>query len=144
VSELYASMLMIGVTLSVGSIVVASAINQFGLTVNSDSTGASLQSSSSGIQVALVYVAVTPSRACPTYQGTVEGSMIAVSLFNFGTGDFSPADLVVNSSVFDGAYGTVASGSMAVYNLTLGSCAHSSGQSISVLDNLGDEVQVGS
>jgi hypothetical protein len=137
-------MLMIGVTLSVGGIVTSSAINQFGLSVNADSTGASIQNSSFGIQVALVYAAVTPSTSCPIYQGSAEGTTMAVALYNFGTSDFSVAGLFVNASVSAGTFGTLTPGGMSVYNLTLGSCSHSSGQTFVALDYLGDVVQVGS
>jgi hypothetical protein len=144
VSELYASMLMIGVTLSVGSIVVFSAVSQFGLAANAESLGASLQNSASGVEVTLVYAAVTSSSACQNYQGSDEGTSLAVSLYNFGASDFRPTELVVNDSVFVGDYATLQPGSMSVYTVTLGSCAHSSGQTILALDALGDEVQFGS
>ena len=39
--------------------------------------------------------------------------------------------------------GTLNAGALMAYTLTLGSCAHLSGQTILAVDSLGDEVQVG-
>jgi len=144
VSELYASLLMIGVTLSVGSVVIFSVMNQFGLVANADAAEAYLQNSAPGTRVALVYLAVASSKACPTYQGSYEGTSLAVSLYNFGTSDFHPAELVVNATVFAGNFETLTPGSMSVYTIDVGSCTHSSGQSVIALDALGDEILVGS
>jgi flagellin-like protein len=143
VSELYASLLMVGVTLSLGGAVVVAASSQFGLAANSASLGASLQQSSAGVQVSLVYAAVFPSGSCPTYQGVKEGTSLTVALYNYGAADFAPAELVVNSTAYQGGYGTLALGSLGAYTITLGACAHSSGQTVLAVDSLGDEVQFG-
>ncbi len=142
-SELYASMLMIGVTLSLGSAVVLAATNTFGLTANSASLGTSLQLSSAGVQLGLVYAAVPASGSCPTYQGFGEGNTLQISLYNYGTVGFTPAEFVVNSTAYAGTFGTIGPGTMGLYSIILGSCAHSSGQTILAYDSRGDEVQVG-
>lgn len=134
---------MIGVTLSIGSVVVFAATNLFGLAGNSASLGASLQQSSAGVQLGLVYAAVPASGSCGAYQGFSEGTSLQVSLYNYGTVSFTPAEFVVNSTAYLGSYGAIGPGAMSLYSVSLGSCAHSSGQTILAYDSRGDEVQVG-
>ena len=144
VSELYAAMLMIGVTIMVGTVVVLSASNQFGLVANAASVGASLQSSSSGVQVGLVYAEVVSSRSCPSYQGTIEGTTLSVSLYNFGSTSFIPSLVAVNGTAYAGGFSPLVPQNIGVYTIGLGSCAHSGGQTIVAVDALGDELQFGS
>ena len=144
VSELYASMLMVGVTLSLGGVVVAAALGTFGQAEGSASMGASLRESASGIQVSLAYATVASSMSCPVYQGVNEGTSLTVSLFDYGTVAFAPTDLIVNSTAYAGSYAPIPPGSMAMYVIGLGSCAHPSGLTIAATDAAGDEVQVAS
>ena len=143
VSELYAAVLMIGVTISLGSLVLAAASSQFGLAADSASLGSSLQQTSAEVQLGVVYVAVPPSGSCPLYQGFQEGTTLTVGLFDYGSAGFSPAGFVVNSTAVPGSYGTVVPGALGQFAVTLGSCAHHSGQVILAYDSAGDEVQFG-
>lgn len=142
VSELYASMLMLGVTLSLGGIVVAAAVGSFGQAEGSASMGAALQDSASGVQLSLVYAAVTPSGSCPGYRGGAEGTVLTVSLFDYGAVGFAPVEFIVNSTIYPGGYPEVPPGAMGQFVVSLGSCAHASGLTIVAADAAGDEVQV--
>jgi hypothetical protein len=144
VSELYASMLMVGVTLSLGSFVAAAAVSQFGLAGGSASLGASMEQSSSGVALGLVYVAVAPSVSCPVSGGYHEGNSITLALFNYGTTSFTPAEVAVNSTIYPGSYPAVAPGTLGQYAISLGSCAHGWAQTLLVLDSSGDGVELGS
>jgi hypothetical protein len=105
------------------------------------SLGSSLQEESSGEQLSLVYVAVTPSGSCPAYQGVSEGTSLAISLFDYGTAPFTPVEFVVNSTVYGGSYPDISPGTMSQYSIVLGSCTRSSGLSVAALDSRGDLVQ---
>lgn len=135
-------MLMIGVTLSLGGIVAGAAMGQFGMASGSASLGANLAQSSAGVQLGLVYGAVASSVSCPTYQGYHEGTSLTVSLYNYGATNFTPAELVDNSTVYAGGYSVLRAGSMNAYTINLGACAHSGGQTFLLVDSLGNEVQV--
>lgn len=141
VSELYASVLMIGVTLAVGGMVVASALGQFSLAEGSASLGASLVQSSAGVQLGLSYVAVLSSSSCPTHGGYHEGTYLTVAVYNYGSAGFTPAEFVVNSTIYQGNYATSEPGSLSAYSLSLAGCAHASGLTLVVADSSGDEVQ---
>lgn len=144
VSELYASLLMIGVTLSFGSFVAASAIDQFNKSNYSGSLAVAAQQASAGKLISYVYAASTPSGSCPLYGGNREGTTFSLALYNYGTAAFSPTEVFVNSTLYSGGgYSSIAAGSMATYALTLPSCAHTSGQTILLVDAYGDEVQFG-
>lgn len=142
-SELYASLLMVGVTLSLGGVVTAAAVGQFGLTSSSASASGGLEQSSSGRLVSLVYASVAPgSGGCAaTYDGAVEGDSLTLVLFDYGSSAFAPTALVDNSTVFASAYPVTPAGGMATYTVTLPSCAHASGQYLAVADNAGDEFE---
>ncbi len=144
VSELYASMLMLGVTLSVGGLVSYAAVGQFGLAADSAMVGASLGQTSAGVQLGLVLVSVASSTSCPSYAGYSEGTALTLSLYNYGTSDFTPVEIILNSTAYPGAYGTLGAASLGAYTVTLSSCAHPAGQTIVVVDSLGDEVEFGS
>ncbi len=145
VSELYASVLMIGVTLSFGSVVVASAVSQLNVNSNTASAAASLQASSSGIQVSLIYgtVGLPGSGGCSTvYRGFAEGTGYTLVLFNYGSVAFTPIQVFDNGTLLSGGpYSTLPPGTMFSYSLTL-SCAHPAGQVFSIVDANGVEVQV--
>ncbi len=141
-SELYASMLMIGVTLSLGSIVAAAALSQFGLANGAATADSTARQSAASVELGLVYVAVSPSGSCPVYEGNPEGSTLKVSLYNYGAAPFSPSEFMVNSSVYPGAYPTLGAGSLGSFTISLGGCAHSSGQTLLVLDTAGEGAQV--
>jgi len=137
-------MLMIGVTLAVGAAVVFAATNQFSLATGAEAAGSSLQLSSSGAQVALVFASVSPSGSCPLYLGENEGTTLVLALYNYGTTRFAPAEVVVNSTVYAGGYSVVFPGEMVTYALALGSCSHASGLAILMADPGGDVAQFGS
>src|SRR5712692_8543881 len=92
VSELYASMLMIGVTLSVGGMVTSAAISHFDLQSNSAALGESLQQASTDKHLGLVYAVAAPgSGGCTTtYLGATEGNSLTFAIFNFGYVPFTP------------------------------------------------------
>jgi len=137
-------MLMIGVTLSLGSFVAFAALGQFGLAANSASLGASLDQSSAQTQLGMVYVAVASSSTCPSFGGVHEGVSLTLALYNYGTTSFTPSELLVNATAYQGAYGSTPPGSLGLYTVTLAACAHSSGQSVLAADSAGDVLQVAS
>ncbi|MDG6909286.1 MAG: hypothetical protein JRN08_02860 [Nitrososphaerota archaeon] len=141
-SELYASMLMLGVTLSLGSVIVGAAVGSFGQAEGGAALGASVQESASGTQLSLAYAAVAPLASCPGYQGTKEGTALTVSLFDYGTLPFTPAQFMVNSTVYGGSYPPLAPGAMGQFVVDLGSCSHTGGLTVVATDVAGDEVQV--
>lgn len=143
VSELYAAVLMIGVTLSLGSIVVAAATSQFGLASDSASLGATLRQEAADTQLGVIYDAVQPSGSCPMFGGYPEGSTLTLAVYDYGSLGFTPAGFVVNSTVYAGSFGEVAPGTLAIYTLSLAGCAHPSGQTVLAFDSSGDEVQFG-
>jgi hypothetical protein len=143
VSELYAAVLMVGVTLSLGSLVVAAATSQFGLATDSASLGASLREGAAGTQLGMVYAAVQPSGSCPAYEGGQEGSTLTIAVFDYGSAGFTPAGFVVNSTVYAGSFGEAAPGALAQYTVALASCAHQSGLTVLAYDSSGEEVQFG-
>jgi len=142
ISELYAAMLMIGVTLSLGSFVTFAALGQFGLAASSASLGANLDQSSAQTQLGLVYAAVASSTSCPSFGGVHEGVSLTLALYNYGTTSFTPSELLVNATSYFGSYASTSPGSLGLYTLTLASCAHSSGQSVVAADSAGDVLQV--
>ena len=135
-------MLMIGVTLSLGSFVAFAAVGQFGLAADSASLGASLAQSSAETQLGLVYVAIASSNSCPVVGGVHEGTSLTLAVYNYGSTAFTPAELLVNSSAFAGAYPTTPPGSLGLYGVTLAGCAHTSGQSVVAEDSSGDVLEV--
>ena len=141
VSELFASVLMIGVTLSLGSLVAAAALGQFGLASGSASLGASIDQASSGVGLSLVYVAVSPATGCPYYQGYQEGTSATVSVYNYGSTAFAPISIVVNSTSYTANYQALGQGSLVAYPLTLATCAHASGLTLYMADSSGDGAQ---
>ena len=133
---------MVGVTLSLGSIVTAAAVGAFGQTEGAASMGASLQESAFGVRLSLAYATVAPSGACQVYRGTGEGTTITLALYNYGALGFTPVELAVNSTVYSGAFQVDRPGALALYSVSLASCAHASGQTVVALDGEGDEVQL--
>lgn len=143
-SELYASMLMIGVTLSLGSLVAAAALGQFTQAAGESSLGASIGVHSAGTLVSLLYVTVPSSPSCPSYGGVGEGTTIYVFVFDYGSQGFAPSLLIVNSSVFPGRYPELHPGSMGVFTVPLGVCAHASGEAVVLADTAGEVFQFAS
>ena len=141
VSELYASMLLIGVTLSLGSFVTATAVGRFSQGERQASIGSSLEGRRAGTLVSLVYVSVEPSPSCPTYGGYAEGRKVEIAIFDYGSESFSPSNLAVNSTVYPGSYTPVQPDGMASYTIDLGACAHPSGQTVLLTDSWGDGFQ---
>lgn len=143
-SELYATVLMVGVTISLGSVLVAAALGSIGQAQGASSLGASLQRSASGKELSLTYIAVASSGSCPDYMGAAEGTQMTLALFDYGSNGFTPVEFIVNSTIHPGAYPGLSPGTMGQYTVNLGGCAHSSGQTVTVVDSEGDAVQVGS
>ena len=137
-------MLMVGVTLSLGSVVVAAALGSMGQAEGSASLGAAVHESASGVQLSLVFVSVAPSGACPTQGGAEEGTSATLALFDYGSTGFAPAELMVNSTFYPGSYAPLSPGKMQEYPVLLAECAHPSGLTVLAVDAAGDEVQVGS
>ena len=144
VSELYASMMMLGVTLTMGGLVASAAIGQLGLQNGSASMGAALAQESAGKDLALVYLVAAPSGSCPVYAGYHEGTTLTLAVYNYGTERFAPSALAINGTVYAGGYSAVGPGSLGTFALSLGSCAHASGETVLLVDSVGDEVQLAS
>lgn len=145
VSELYASLLMVGVTLSLGGAVTAAAMSQYGMQTSSASVSGSVEQASVGKLVSLVYAQVSPgSGGCTrTYYGATEGDTLTLDLFDYGPSAFTPSVIVINSTLFASDYPALLPGGMTAYALTLPECAHASGQTILLEDSRGDEVEIG-
>ena len=133
---------MVGVTISLGSVLVAGALGSIGQAQGGSSLGASLELSASGKEISLAYVAVGASGSCPTYRGAGEGTEMTLALFDYGAVGFTPVEFVVNSTILQGSYPALAPGTMGEYVVNVGSCAHSTGQTVIAIDSEGDEVQV--
>lgn len=134
-------MLMIGVTLSLGSLVSVAALGQFTQAAGGSSLGASMDVHAAGTLVSLLYVAVPPSDSCPSYGGAREGTSITVSVYDYGTQGFAPSLLAVNSSAFPGAYPELLPGAMGTFTVPLGTCAHASGETVALADPSGEVFQ---
>jgi hypothetical protein len=157
VSELYAAMLMIGVTLSFGGLVTAAAVDQFSATTGGESLAASAQQASVGKQISLVYGTVTAgSGGCTsTYRGPdgntyAEGKTYTLVLYDFGSASFTPGEVFDNGTLLAvEGYATIASSqpgqspSPVSNTLTLTACAHPAGQTFLLVDASGDEITVG-
>jgi len=141
ISELYASVLMVGVTLTVGGLVASSALGQFAMSNDSASMSAMTQGASSGIQVALVYFTAAPSGSCPVYEGYHEGTFAEIAIYNYGGAPFIPAEMVINGTIYAGDYAPLAPGTLGIYALNTTTCSHPSGQTAIVADSAGNVVQ---
>jgi len=144
VSELYASVLMVGVTISLGSVLVAGALGSIGQAEGASSLGASLQQSASGRELSLTFLTIASSSSCPRYLRANEGTTMTLALFDYGAEGFTPVEIMVNSTIHPGNYSAISPGTMGQYAIALGACAHSTGQTITAVDAQGDEVQVAS
>ena len=133
---------MVGVTVSLGSVLVAAALGSIGQAQGASSLGASLQQSASGKELSLAYIATPASGSCPAYRGTAEGTVMTIALFDYGAVGITPAEFIVNSTIYQGTYPAMPPGSLGQYTVSIGSCAHSSGQTVTAVDSEGDEVQV--
>lgn len=140
VSELYASMLMVGATLALGGLVTSSAIGQFALANSAASLGAARGVTPAG-EIGLVYFAVASSGSCPLDKGYHEGTLVNLAFYNYGDLTFVPVEIALNGSVYSDGYAPIAPGSMGTYALKLASCSRSSGETVALVDQLGDEVQ---
>jgi len=141
ISELYASVLMVGVTLTVGGLVASSALGQFAMANDSASLSAMTRESSARIQVGLVYLMAAPSGSCPAYGGYHEGTMVEIAIYNYGGAIFAPTEIVLNGTIYAGDYAPLAPGILGTYALKTTTCSHSSGQILVVADSSGNEVQ---
>ena len=147
VSELLATLMMIALTLSLGGYTTYMAINQYNLVQNAASLAALVQQQSAGKLISFVYSSVTPSGICPVYGGGNEGTTFTLALYNYGTVAFSTSEVFVNSSLISGWAGSptnnIAANSMTTLTMTLPSCSHPSGQTVLLVDQYGDETQIG-
>jgi len=141
ISELYASVLMVGVTLTVGGLVASSAMGQFALANDSASLSAMTQEASARIQIGLVYLVAISSGSCPVYGGYREGTTVRMAIYNYGGVPFTPAEIILNGTVYTGNYAPLGPGTLGTYALTATMCLHTSGQTVIVADSAGDEVQ---
>ena len=140
ISELYASVLMVGVTLALGGLVTSSALGEFGLANDSASLGAA-QHVPAMTQVGLVYFVVAPSGSCPESGMYREGTSVSMAFYNYGEVPFAPAEIAVNGSVHPGRYPPMAPGSMGTYALDTGACSRSWGETVTLIDPQGNELQ---
>jgi hypothetical protein len=145
VSELYASLLMLGVTISLGSVATGLMTNQFGLTTSTAAAGAAGDENSAGIQLSFVFAVTSSPAGCTTYRGVPGGTVLDVTVFDYGSSGFQPTTIVVNGTIYySSAYPTVLPGGMATYRLPFspaGTCAHSWGQTVLMTDAGGDIFQ---
>lgn len=136
---------MVGVTISLGSLVTSLAVGGFGAAASSASFASSLQAQASGREVAFVDSSVGSQSSCPAYQGAQEGQTLVVTLFNYGSAAFTPDEFVVNGSVYySSSFQSLQAGALGTYSVSLqpaGSCAHPTGQALMVVDPSGDEFQ---
>jgi hypothetical protein len=148
VSELYASLLMVGVTLSLGSLVTGIALGAFGTAASSATFADSLQQQDAGKEVAFVDASVGTPASCPSYQGVQEGQTLTFALFNYGSAAFTPDEVLLNGTVYySSSFQPLAAGAMGTYQVALvppGACAHPTGQSILLTDASGVEFQFAS
>ena len=144
ISELYASMLMVGVTLSFGSVASALAIGQFGSADAASSLSGSVAERSTGTQVSFVFAYVTQTGSCTTFLGAPEGGSLSVILFNYGSTSLTPSLVTVNSTVYAVSAQPILPGRAGTLTVPLapGACAHPGGQAVVVSDTNGDEAQI--
>ncbi len=150
-------MLMVGATLSFGSIVTVAAVGQFNASASGESQAASALQASVGKQISLVYGTVTAgSGACTkTYTGPdggtyTEGKSYTIVLYNYGSVSFTPNEVFDNGTLLAvGGYATLTAASPGQsaaptsIALALASCAHPAGQTFLLVDTSGDEVTIG-
>ena len=128
---------MVGVTVSLGSVLVAAALGSVGQTQDASSVAASLRESASGKELSLVYASTPSSATCPANEGTA----LAFALFDYGSSGFAPVEFAINSTIYPGGYPAVSPGGMAQYAVVVGSCIHAAGQTVMAVDSQGDEAQ---
>ncbi|MBI3858812.1 MAG: hypothetical protein HY296_01015 [Thaumarchaeota archaeon] len=144
VSELYASLLMLGATLSLGSFITAAAVGQFGLATSSSAASSLVEQRSSGKLMAFVYATTATPGPCPQYAGSPEGSTLVFAVFDYGSSAFTPMIISVNGTIYTGAFPSAQPGGLATYQVTLtpaGTCVHTSGQTVMLSDPSGDEFE---
>ena len=140
ISELYASVLMIGATLALGSYITASAVGQFGLTASSATASTAAEGRSEGTMLSFVFSSVGTPGGCPPYGGSPEGSSMSIAVFNYGTSGFTPNYIAVNGTAYFGAYSPAPPATLTTFTVSLpaGSCAHPSGQEIQMTSASGE------
>ena len=141
ISELYASLLMVGVTLAVGGLVASSALGQLVMANDASSLSAMAQEASARIQLGLVYIVAVSFGSCPIYGGYHEGTTLEIAIYNYGGTPFKPAQMVLNGTVFAGDYEPLAPGSLWTHAIVGTACSHSSGQTLIMENSAGEEVQ---
>jgi hypothetical protein len=142
ISELYAAVLVVGVTLAMGGAVAAAALGEFGLADGAASLGATLDQSSAEVQLGLVYAVASPSGSCPNFGGYHEGTALSVSVYDYGAASFTPAEVFVNGTAYPGNYPTVQPTGLGTIALTLAVCAHPSGQTLLLVNSVGNGVEL--
>jgi uncharacterized membrane protein len=143
-------MLMVGATLSFGSLITAAAIAQFNAAASGASLVASAEQASVGRQVSLVYgTVVAGSGGCTaTYKGPdggtyTQGKTYTLVLYNYGSVSFTPDEVFDNGTLLAvGGYSTIPASGLTSNSFTLASCAHPAGQTFLLVDTSGDEISV--
>jgi hypothetical protein len=144
-------MLMVGVTLSFGSIVTAAAIQEFNASAGGAYLVASAEQSAVGKQISLVYGTVSAgSGGCTTtYKGPdggtyTEGKAYTLVLYDYGSVPFTPDEVFDNGTLLAvGGYSTIPASGLASNALTLAACAHPAGQTFLLVDSSGVEISFG-
>jgi len=136
---------MLGITISMGSVVTGLLANQFGLTTTTAGAGATSDENSAGIQLSFVFATASSTGGCPAYRGASGGTVLEFAVFDYGSSGFSPTTVVINGTVYySPAFPPIPPGAMMTYRLTLdpaGTCAHSWGQTVLMIDAGGDAFQ---
>jgi hypothetical protein len=134
---------MIGITLTFGGTVAGLALGQFGQANASGAVALSVQEKAVLTQVALVYTKSDQPRGCPVYRGSAEGTVLNMTLFDYGAVPFRPVEVVLNGTVYGSGFHAVQPNSMAWLWVggSGGACMHASGQNVTIADAEGGEVQ---
>lgn len=137
---------MIAVTVAFGSYISYAAITQFNQAGNAAGNAAANQQQASSELLSFVYTSVVQgSGGCSTsYQGVTEGTSLTLAFYNYGTTPFNTGVTYINGTAYSGiGVSQIPAGTYISWTLTMGSCVHSTGQSIVLTDpTTGAEVTV--
>ncbi|MDG6918612.1 MAG: hypothetical protein JRN62_04150 [Nitrososphaerota archaeon] len=145
ISELFAALMIVAITLSFGSVVTYSAMNYFGLADSAAQQSANTQQQAASKLISLVYANVVPgSGGCvASYGGVEEGTILDLGFYNYGSAQFNTAVVYLNDTFYSGyGFSPLAPGNFTTWQLTTVSCMHSSGQTLLISDSSGAEVQI--
>ncbi|MDG6933109.1 MAG: hypothetical protein JRN68_00250 [Nitrososphaerota archaeon] len=145
ISELFAALMLVAITLSFGSFVTYSAINYYGLSDLAAQQAANSQQQAASKLISIVYANVVPgSGGCVTsYNGVVEGTILDLGFYNYGSAQFNTAVVYLNDTFYSGyGFSPLAPGNFTTWQLSTLSCIHASGQTLLISDSSGSEVQL--